>query len=224
MRSKQQLSRVATETTRAAPISGRWKTLAGLAIVTIAGAALALVFTRGAQDVAPAPLATGALQPAERQHSRQAGRIVPLMIDGAEDHAGDAAGPSAQRRVGVLPTIRRDPWGTSSGAPEREAPASSSDPSPPQMAPSFPHALSLLGIPALNQADSSPAHNSDAPIVLRNEPMLHTIVDGDTLAALADRYLHDGQRAEEIFAHNRNVLASPDLLPIGAVLKIPAAP
>jgi nucleoid-associated protein YgaU len=49
----------------------------------------------------------------------------------------------------------------------------------------------------------------------------HKIVDGDTLGALAERYLGSKDRRLEIYEANRNVLPSPELLPIGVVLKIP---
>lgn len=49
----------------------------------------------------------------------------------------------------------------------------------------------------------------------------HIVVDGDSLARLADRYLDDPQLADEIFRRNRNVLNDPDLLPIGVELVIP---
>ena len=49
----------------------------------------------------------------------------------------------------------------------------------------------------------------------------HTVVDGDTLAALAERYLGSATRAAEIYEANRDVLHDPNLLPIGAELKIP---
>jgi nucleoid-associated protein YgaU len=51
----------------------------------------------------------------------------------------------------------------------------------------------------------------------------HTIVDGDTLFYLAERYLGDGERYLEIFEANRDVLSDPDLLVLGAVLRIPPA-
>jgi nucleoid-associated protein YgaU len=51
----------------------------------------------------------------------------------------------------------------------------------------------------------------------------HVVVDGDTLSNLAARYLNDRNRYQEIFAANRKILSNPDLLPIGAVLEIPAA-
>jgi nucleoid-associated protein YgaU len=53
-------------------------------------------------------------------------------------------------------------------------------------------------------------------------PQVHKIVDGDTLEALAARYLGSAARAMEIFQVNRDVLADPELLPIGVELKIPA--
>jgi nucleoid-associated protein YgaU len=49
----------------------------------------------------------------------------------------------------------------------------------------------------------------------------HIVVDGDTLAALAQRYLRSASRANEIFEANRDVLRDPALLPIGVELKIP---
>jgi nucleoid-associated protein YgaU len=52
-------------------------------------------------------------------------------------------------------------------------------------------------------------------------PRIHKVVDGDTLASLAARYLNSPHRAMEIFAANRDVLRDPELLPIGAELKIP---
>ncbi|MGD0519316.1 MAG: tail protein X [Thermoguttaceae bacterium] len=62
------------------------------------------------------------------------------------------------------------------------------------------------------------------PIVARpaDGPHVHKIVDGDTLGDLAARYLGTAARAMEIFAANRDVLADPELLPIGVELKIPA--
>jgi hypothetical protein len=52
-------------------------------------------------------------------------------------------------------------------------------------------------------------------------PRRHIVVDGDSLARLAGRYLDDPRRAGEIFEANRGVLTDPELLPIGAELVIP---
>jgi LysM domain len=53
------------------------------------------------------------------------------------------------------------------------------------------------------------------------EPRIHVVVDGDSLERLASRYLSDPRRSREIYELNREVLSAPDLLPIGAELKIP---
>ncbi len=52
----------------------------------------------------------------------------------------------------------------------------------------------------------------------------HTIRDGDTLEAISRRHYGDARYAGFLFQHNRDVLRRPDLLPLGAVLRIPAHP
>jgi nucleoid-associated protein YgaU len=52
-------------------------------------------------------------------------------------------------------------------------------------------------------------------------PRTHVVVDGDSLERLAGRYLDDSSRGNEIYEANRELLASPDLLPIGVELVIP---
>ncbi len=55
----------------------------------------------------------------------------------------------------------------------------------------------------------------------RDQTRSHIIVDGDSLAKLAERYLDDPQRANEIYELNRTVLSHPEVLPIGAEITIP---
>jgi nucleoid-associated protein YgaU len=50
---------------------------------------------------------------------------------------------------------------------------------------------------------------------------IHRVVDGDTLPKLAERYLGSADRFSEIYEANRDLLQSPDVLPIGLSLKIP---
>jgi nucleoid-associated protein YgaU len=74
---------------------------------------------------------------------------------------------------------------------------------------------------------ATPRWCSPAGLLLPDEgppqesPRTHQIVDGDTLSGLAQQYLGSADRAGEIFAANRDVLSSPQILPIGTVLKIP---
>lgn len=53
-------------------------------------------------------------------------------------------------------------------------------------------------------------------------PRKHVVVDGDSLAKLAGRYLDDPHRSDEIYELNRGTLTDRELLPIGAELVIPA--
>ena len=58
-----------------------------------------------------------------------------------------------------------------------------------------------------------------------NVPRLrrHRLTDGDSLERLAERYLGNAARATEIFEANRDVLAAPDLLPLGRIIRIPSS-
>ena len=97
---------------------------------------------------------------------------------------------------------------------EYSAATSSANPSPAAITASFNQSTNL---PADNQLAPPPWPTSEEGA----EPRTHIIVDGDTLERLAGRYLSDPQRSREIYELNRAMLTSPDLLPIGAELKIP---
>jgi len=64
---------------------------------------------------------------------------------------------------------------------------------------------------------------SNASTIPQGPPPLrtHRIVDGDTLVRLAERFLGDGNRYEEIYALNQSQLPDANLLPIGVEIKIP---
>ncbi len=79
---------------------------------------------------------------------------------------------------------------------------------------------------ASSPAVLSPPAAPSPPAVIAPSPSprrTHVVVDGDTLTALAARYLGSSERYREIFQANRGLLPTPDLLPIGATLEIPAA-
>jgi serine/threonine-protein kinase len=70
-----------------------------------------------------------------------------------------------------------------------------------------------------------PGEKTDVQVVqpssAASAPATHKVVDGDSLASLAERYLGSASRAMELYEANRNVLTRSDVLPIGAELKIP---
>jgi hypothetical protein len=113
----------------------------------------------------------------------------------AECRAEDA--PAVQRPVTVV-----KPLGTSQ--------------SPPPLAAKYPDA----------DRPSSTRWSGSIDVMLpaKETARTHRIVDGDTLAGLAERYLGSAARARELFDANRSVLSDPELLPIGAELKIPPTP
>lgn len=83
-----------------------------------------------------------------------------------------------------------------------------------------------FGVPSLggSKAWGAPAVSSkqpSMPATVRSEAIWHVVTDGDSLPKLAERYLRDARRAREIYDLNRDVLTSPDLLPIGAEIRIP---
>ncbi len=53
------------------------------------------------------------------------------------------------------------------------------------------------------------------------EPVFHTVETGDTLWAIAKKYLGDGNRYNEIFEANRPMLSDPDKIYPGQNLRIP---
>lgn len=72
--------------------------------------------------------------------------------------------------------------------------------------------------PLLPSADEAEAAERAKPGPLWRR---HRIVEGDTLAGLAQRYLGDESRAGEIQVANLDRLASPEILPLGVTLLIP---
>jgi hypothetical protein len=70
-------------------------------------------------------------------------------------------------------------------------------------------------------ARDEPLADASIPAAEPAPQRIHRVVDGDTLAKLAARYLGSSDRYGEIFAANRPLLSTPDLLPIGAQLVIP---
>jgi nucleoid-associated protein YgaU len=106
--------------------------------------------------------------------------------------------------------FRKDLPGPKAALPEPKAAAAATQPAPPE-APL-----------AASQPRVTPAQTAG----LRREPTpdpvdTHVIADGDTLFTIAQKHYGDGDRFFELYQANRDVLKSPDRLPVGATLKVP---
>jgi nucleoid-associated protein YgaU len=77
--------------------------------------------------------------------------------------------------------------------------------------------------PAQVEDDRQPAPPLQSPTASDDpdDARTHIVADGDSLEKLAALYLSDPQRSKEIFELNRGILSDPNLLPIGAELRIP---
>jgi nucleoid-associated protein YgaU len=190
--------------------TGRWKKLAIAGAILIVGIGTALVFRREPSEESLAgkapgtmrqPAATGAAQ----QHKPQAepslaGRIEPYSPPAAEPVRDATAGFASPPENPATPTDSPIKRQTVRRPEETEATA-------------FSQPIRTTMDPF---AASSSTNVSKPPSEKR-----HKIVDGDTLAALARRYLGEEQRRLDLFEYNRDILTTPELLPIGKELRIP---
>jgi len=91
--------------------------------------------------------------------------------------------------------------------------------------PSYHRTLSPVGalLKPINDdaSESQTSDSGDHAASASTTEEMHTIVDGDTLASLAEHYLGSSTRQMEIYELNKDMLTSPDLLPIGTTLRIP---
>ncbi|MDO5603825.1 MAG: peptidoglycan-binding protein LysM [Paracoccus sp. (in: a-proteobacteria)] len=73
----------------------------------------------------------------------------------------------------------------------------------------------IPGAPAA-QAEAAPAGAGD-----KGEPVFHTVQKGETLSAIAKKYLGHANRYNDIFEANRPMLSHPDKIYPGQTLRIP---
>ncbi len=88
----------------------------------------------------------------------------------------------------------------------------------------LPHAYPGTTSGAVPNSDSNGSNPRLGSLSDPDQGPTHKVTDGDTLTELAKRYLGNAGRWSELYDYNRNVLTNPDLLPIGAELRIPVAP
>ncbi len=109
------------------------------------------------------------------------------------------------------------------GAPSRYAlPIESEANVEPIAPPSVPNRVAPSTPPPLDVATEPRPVEASKPVASQPPTLRsHKIVNGDTLARIARRYLGSEGRSAEIFELNRDVLTDPLMLPLGHVIKIP---
>ncbi len=189
--------------------------LATAAAVMLIGLGFALLFRHPAGTDDPVPLQSD-----------------PLVLRRQPDLRGLAAGdsPSAAaqaRPQATAPAEPSRPTPTIVTATDRPAP-------PPELPKTYPDSRGFSGLANTNFAKGGQMASTRWGASLgemlpgpegvpTSTPPTHKIIDGDSLALLAERDLGSASRAMEIFQANRNVLTEPDILPMGVELKIPRA-
>ncbi len=128
-----------------------------------------------------------------------------------------------ERRVGApawSPTATA-PLGPATAAITQPATAAAPEPMPYQTM--RPVGTLLAPIEGIIETEPSAAPPALVSPSVYEEPreQRHVVADGDTLTKLALRYLGRAEAYRKIYEWNRDVLSTPDLLPIGAVLRIP---
>lgn len=166
------------------------------------------------------------------------GGVALASLLGRPEPVREAGSPGAGDRVVLRRRVESQNWEPAAdprGASDGEVPAPSVSPFPasaeatvavrsqrpdvlpPSLAKSFP----AEKLPATARWGVSMGIGLPGSGIVGGAPRAHKIVNGDSLPALAKRYLESEDRAGEIFEANRDLLSSPDALPIGVELRIP---
>lgn len=134
---------------------------------------------------------------------------VPGMFGSAETHSAGQPDAAPQRTFaassadGLINLVPREPGSESVPHTARRVPIESGSFDRPVLPANPPRPPDMSGY-------SGPARK-------------HKLVDGDSLATLAARYLGDASRASEIYELNRDRLPAADVLPLGVTIDIPAS-
>ncbi len=182
----------------------------GSAFTSTPGSSLPAKLTTGPADAAPAAAEAAASPPADillRCVQTPRAKLGDVRSSGRPEPPAMVAVPAVDRFVA--------PPATQVASPSRQPVV---DTSPAHQA-SYDWPAELWTPAPASARALAPVETptDDRPAAVR----IHVVIDGDSLARLAGRYLDDPHRGEDIYRLNRDVLSSPDLLPIGAELKIP---
>lgn len=184
-------------------------------LILVAGVAAAIPFRRDGARQDPRSDATPLDVPLRIHASGGVRDTSPLAAipDGSTNRASEALAattPAASERVLDVPVVLQE---------EAELP---------ELAANYFERLrpagddALPGEPTDTGGSKRPAGRSNnSPKPAQAMPRVHRVIDGDTLASIAQSYLGNPGRQREIFEANRAVIPHPDLLPIGIELVIP---
>lgn len=202
-----------------------------VSVVLAAGLLLAWQFRRSPESAAAKSTAEGSTRAevAGQPTTQPPNAAPPLDLFTTPARQADAANDPAGRFAAAAPGANPSP---PAAAPTAEQPGSEKPDATPDHTENAPSKPAEAAVPQLPPSFSGDDHADRAgPLDARNESLpdestapTHKIVDGDSLPLLAERYLGSAARAGEIFACNRDVLSDPELLPIGARLRIPTGP
>jgi nucleoid-associated protein YgaU len=199
-------------------VSRRTK-LSLVAVVLVAGIVLAWQFRKRGEEAPSAAEPLGTLMgPARPGPAGLPVASSPKAAAAGQDNP--VASPTA-RLIGASAAL--------DGSPTRPKASLGEDGAVPELSSAFPgasgrdaKAASPFGLDGDGySADASP--RLEGMSGLSAGPM-HRVTDGDTLVQLAERYLGSAARWRELYEFNRDVLTTPELLPIGAELRIPTTP
>ncbi|MGL4514331.1 MAG: LysM peptidoglycan-binding domain-containing protein [Lacipirellulaceae bacterium] len=183
----------------------------------------------------PGPMASAPVEPAPAEPAAFAPALAAPLAGPSVPDAGapswwDTASPPTLAADDAASPAPAPGWLAARDASIANAPASL----PPMVAPApvepaagwFDAAERVAGYPPTGAPETNLGRVEHAlgrsfDVAPRPSGGTHVVTDGDTLARLAERYLGDAARAGELFELNRDRLTSPELLPIGLVLKTP---
>jgi len=192
-------------------------------LVLLGGVAGAFLFRKPAAKESPEPGA--ATVPASPDP------VTEVRVIRRQDPLEPEAPAPTPHLLGHIDPI--DPTSQPPSSPNSSAPSNSPDGPlgtvqvPPPMAVRYPSAESTPSTPEptpLKPLQADPfAPLVASQVTVPAKLVIHKVRDGDTLSSLARRYLGSSDRYHEIYDLNKDILKTPDLLPIGLELRIRTA-
>jgi len=221
------LAMVAGGATLAAPVANR---LAGLATAHFSPPAAG-----GQPAVAPPPAAVPQMPapPAPPTLSVGAVEPSPALSEPASEMQAAVSPPGNPPAAGAPPALDRDYRPPTPPTPLPTLPAEFVMPNP-QVANAYRSTLEVPPPPLLDSQQPPPlavawsAHSVSPPAPVqvqpaRDVPQIYRIKDGDDLTSIATHFYGHPGAAAAIWEANRGTISDPNLLPIGAELRLPAA-